>query len=413
MRATLRGDLVSSMRETATAPKRQRILIGLFALQLGIVLFMVATAGSLLGTLREANRRVYPFRTDNLLFMDANLRAAGHAASTEDTQGYLRALLERIRSVSGVIRAGAGTGVPLGGSGWTNLIFDGKDPNQESDHNFVLWSFVAPGFIEALGLPQLVGRTIDEHDFAGKADVAVVDRAAADRFWPGANAVGKSFQPWPGGPRLVVIGVIPNVPAQNHPLMTPRVYIPAFISDGSYYTLAIAVDRDSANLRRRLEASLAGVWPYRHVPEMRSIEDQIGNSLSDLTATVEIALWATGFATLITVFGFYFFSAYLVSITLKDAAVRMALGARPAEVVRAHLLRFRWGVAGGFLLGGALMICGDGLWNRLAVRVTASPIVSLIDAAAVIIVIAAAGLSFPLRRILAPNNYHLLHSDAE
>ena len=413
LRAVQRTDLVSAIRESATAPKRQRILVGLFALQFGIVLFMLSTAASLVGTLRDAAKRNYSFRTENLLFMDVNLRAAGHATNKADTQTFLRNMLDRIREVHGVTGVAAGTSVPLGRSGYTNIIIDNKDPAQEVDHNFVLWTFMTPDYIETLGLPLRVGRTINEHDVQGNPNVVMVDQTAAKRFWPEAEAIGKTFQPWPDGPRLLVIGVVANMPSSDESKPTPRIYIPNSVTDGAMFTLDIAVDHDSTSIRDQVQASLSGLWPYRNIPKLRSIQDQIQGSRDDLATTVQVTLWVVGFATLITTFGFYFFSAYTVSMTLKDAAVRLALGARRSEILKVHLLRFRWGVIGGFLIGTLLLFGGEALWAYFAVKITVPVFTSLATAAALLSVVAGVGLCLPLRRVAAMNSFLLLRSDVE
>lgn len=413
LRAVQRTDLVSAIRETASAPKRRRILVGLFALQFGIVLFMLATAASLVGTLRDAAKHNYSFRTENLLFMDVDLRAAGHAANSTETQTFLRKMLDRIREVPGVTGVAAGTSVPLGRSGFTNIIIDNKDPAQEADHNFVLWTFMTPNYVETLGLPLIGGHTLNKHDVQVNSNVVMVDQTAAKRFWPTTDAIGKTFQPWPGGPQLLVIGIVANMPSSDESKPMPRIYLSNNITDGTRFTLDIAVDRDSGSIREQVQSSLSGLWPYRNVPKLRSVQDQIQSSRDDLATTVQITLWVVGFAILITTFGFYFFSAYTVSRTLKDAAVRLALGAHWSEILKVHLLRFRWGVIGGFLIGVLLLVGGEALWANFAVKITVSGFVSLAFAAVFLGGVAGVGLCLPLRRVAAMNCFLLLRSDVE
>ena len=413
LRVIQRTDLVTAFKETSTAPKRQRAMVALFALQFGIVLFILAVADSLLGTLREVSRQRYPVRTENLLLTTVNLRSIGHADSQADSLNFMRSLMDRITAVPGVTAVSASTTVPLGWMGETNLRFEGKNPADEADQNGVSSAYVSPQFLTTIELPILLGRDMDAHDFRNDADVVVIDRVAAHRFFPNQNHLGKVFQTWTNGPHWVVVGVSEHLPNQSDLGPPSEIFIPFYKGDRKYFNLEIAVDRDSAAVRSQVQDAMRSLWPYHTVPELRSIQDQIVSTRDDLTSTVEITLWVSGFAMLITTIGFYFFSAYTVSLYLKDAAIRLALGARPYGILRIHLSRFKWGVIGGLLLGILMLLGTQALWAHFVNRIAVPQATSLFGAAIVMVIIGGLGLCLPLRRVNSMNSYHLLRSDAE
>jgi predicted permease len=184
LRVIQRTDLVTAYRETSTAPKRQRAMVALFAVQFGIVLFILAVAESLVGTLRETTRQKYPIRAENLLLTAVNLRSIGHAESQADSLHFMRTLMDRIRAVPGVTSVSASTIVPLGWMGSTNLMFEGKNSANEADQNAISNAYVSPQFLTTIELPILLGRDTDAQDFRNNADVVVIDRVAAHRFFP-------------------------------------------------------------------------------------------------------------------------------------------------------------------------------------------------------------------------------------
>jgi putative ABC transport system permease protein len=413
LRTAYRPDLVLAIRETGSAPGRHRTLLGLFAVQLAIIFFLVASAVSLVETLEKTASRPLPFRSDRLLLMDVDLRAIGHGRNNDDTATFLNRIMQQLRQVPGVVDAGASSSAPFEESAATSIIINGRNPSDEPDNNFVFRPTITGRLIETLGIQIFEGRSIEDNDILSKANVVVVDKAAANRFWPGQDPIGKSFLPWPISPPLSIVGVVDDVPTYEGEKRVPHIYLPFNKSSIAFFTLHIAVRDDSRVMRDRVIASVQSVWPYENVPPIRSIQDQMEVWTSDLARVVQIIVWLAGFATLVTGCGFYFFSSYVARQTIKDAAIRMALGARTTDVFHAHLRRYRFGILGGFLLGGILIAVAQPFWAQLHIGITTTRPAYLATAAVLIAGIASTGLCLPLRKIAGLNLNHVLRNDAE
>ncbi len=409
LRHACRADLVSAIRETGSAPKRQRAFGLLFAMQFALAFFLLSMAVAFVGTLRDISNRKFIFRSENLLLMEVDARAAGQAV---DKVAFFNRIVDRLQQVSGVTSVAAASRPPLGGSGWTNLIVGERDPSEEADKNFSYYSLITPRYFETIDVRLVDGRTLDQHDIQAQSDVALIDRAAVDRFWP-QGALGKTFRPSPNSRPLTVIGVVDNIPVSQETKVRPHVYFPYNYWTDTSFTFHIAVAGDSPALRNSIAAALRDVWPFRTVPELKSIQQQIEGSSAELTSAVRIILWVTGFATLITGFGFYFFSSYMASQTLKDAAIRIALGANSSHVVGAHLRRYRYGIIGGLVVGGALIASAKPLWGYL--NLNAAGLNPLYLAIAVILLtsIAAIGLCIPLLKVVGMDIFLTLRNNAE
>ncbi|MEO5960099.1 MAG: ABC transporter permease [Opitutaceae bacterium] len=196
LRSAGRVDLVTTMKESGSAPRRKAAFAGLFALQFAIALFLGATAVSFVDALRTVGGRNYPFRSENLLLFDVNFRNLGLVS---ERVVEAEKFLSRLRAVPGVVAAGAGTSAPLGGVGWTNVIVDGRAPALEPDQGFVNMSVVTDDYFSAAGIRLLRGREIETQEVLGAAKVIVINATAAKRYWPDREALGQTLQPWEGG----------------------------------------------------------------------------------------------------------------------------------------------------------------------------------------------------------------------
>ena len=396
VRAGGRIDVLSAMKEGASAPARKTAFGALFAVQFAIALFLGATAAAFVDALQTTITRAYPFRTENLLLFDVNFRNLG---LTRERVALTEKFLVRLRAVPGVVAAGAGA-APLGGTGWTNVIVDGRDPALEPDKGFANMSVVTGDYFPAAGIRLVSGRAIEAREVLGGAKIVMINSAAARRYWPNLDPVGRTLQPWENGPPLTIVGVADDVPADPTAKILPQIYLPWGFFSATSLTFHIAVQQDSAALRQALADSLRDVWPFRSPPVLRSIHDQIGEVSADLGVAVRIVFWIAGFATLVTSCGLYFFSAYTAAETLRDSAVRRALGAQSKHLVFAHLGRYRAALGGGLVLGLGLLLGVEPLLKHLGVAAIPLTVGSSAAAAALLLAIALAGLCAPLRKIL-------------
>ncbi|HTB80664.1 MAG TPA: ABC transporter permease [Opitutaceae bacterium] len=402
-----RVDLVSAIKETTSAPRRQIVVGILYAFQFAIAMFLLCVAASFIDSMRTVAARKLPFRTENLLLADVNLHALG--ITTDRAPVFVDKLLAAMRQTPGVIAVGASNHPLMTAGGWTNLIVNERDPALESDKCFCRRSDVTSGFWDAAGIPLLRGRTFTDADIATKSPVAVINAALARRFWPGQSALGKSFKAWPTSPLFSVIGVVADVPESRSATIDPLLYLPSESRPEDAMTLHIAVQRDSAGMRQEISRRLLAVWPYKNPPALRPIHDQIVLASADLVTAVRLVLWVAGFATLVTGCGLYFFSAYTASQSLKEAAIRMALGANQTDVMLAHLRKYRLAVFCGFALGTLLLIGVRPIFALFDISVTSPRLVYVLAAAVPLMAIAIMGLCVPLWRISRLNICHALN----
>lgn len=392
-----RVEVLSAMKEQATAPRRQAMFNGLFALQIAIALFLVTTATAFVDALGTQISKSYPFRTENQLFFEVNFRNLGlQEKRVPEVEKYLA----RLRAVPGVEAVGGASHAPLGGAGGTNVVVRDRDPNLEPDKGQARWVVAGDGYFEAAGIRIVQGRGFTPQELANNSKVLVINSALARRYWPNGDALGQSMKQWASAQPHTIVGIVDDVPARAHTaVVEPQVYTIWGQGSATTFVFHVSVKQDSAAMRRAIEESLRDVWPHKTLPALRSGRDQLGLVSAELATAVRVVLWLAGFATLVTSCGLYFFSAYTAAQTTRDAAIRQALGATMPDLLRAHLARYAVGAAVGVALGFALA------WGArpvmAAAGITLAPLepVSVAIAATALAAIALAGLCLPLRRL--------------
>ncbi|HUG13170.1 MAG TPA: ABC transporter permease [Opitutaceae bacterium] len=394
-----REDVSTAIKESATAPGRHRSFGALLAMQLMVALFLLAMSAAFLSTLRDAVNRSPTFHTERVVMLDADIRPLGVASDRAGEHRFWNNMIDTLARLPGVTAVGGATSQPLWRARGTHTILD-SDEGRENPEHAAMFTFTSPGYFDALGVRFRQGHSISETEFRSNQPVGVINRAMATRFWPGeATAVGQTFRPWAGGPRTVVVGVVDDIPTGISGDPSPHFYLPFTSSDVSALQLVIGVRDDSEASRQQVARAVAALWPNSSPPEPYPIAQHIRESRSDLLSSTRVILWVALFATAITAFGLYSFSAFTAAQTIRDSAVRVALGASFGQIVRAHLLRYRWGFTGGFAGGLALVFASGPVLRRLDVSLQPLNAATVLVAGCVLAVIAVIGLCVPLRRI--------------
>lgn len=404
-RSAGRLDVLSAIKESAAAPRRKTAFLALFAIQLAIALFLSATAVAFVDTLQTLAKRDYPFRTKNLLLFDVNFRNLGLANERVVTA---EKFLARLRGVPGVTAVGGASASPLRGTSWTNMIVDGRDPSLEPDKGLANMTVVTGDYFSAAGIRLLSGRATEAREILGNLKSVVINDAAARRYWPDRDPIGQTIKAWEGGATYTIVGVADDVPTDRSEKILPHLYLPWGQTSSVALTFYLSIESDSAAFRQTIATELGGLWPYRNTPTLRSVNDELNAASSDLAFATRVIFLVAGFATLVNGCGLYFFSTYTAVQTIKDSAIRQALGARRIDLFMAHVAHYRTGLLLGIGLGSALLLGARSLSSHLGIDSLPVSLKHVTPAAAILLPICIFGLLVPLCKVLRPNLSALL-----
>jgi putative ABC transport system permease protein len=282
-----------------------------------------------------------------------------------------RQVLDAVGHVSGVQTAGeVSGGLPLTGS-WsrTSIQLPGKaemgldhDPDHfiKGDGDDIDRRSVSPDYLQLMRIPLRKGRYLSADDRAGGPPVAVINEAAAQKYWPGREPLGQRFtmnkQEW------TVVGVVGNI---HHlgPEIAPRqeCYVP--LAQDRQYGVSLVV-RTAGDPMVVLPAVKAAIWSVNREQRLTgdtvTLERYMDRLIAQRRFNMAVLALFGALGLVIAAVGIYGVMAYVVAQRTNEIGVRMALGATRGNVVSMVLRR------AGVLMALGLVIGGIGAWSLSA-----------------------------------------------
>jgi len=249
--------------------------------------------------------------------------------------------------------------LPFGGETWNdNIIPEGTDEDKD-----VAWeNFVGPGYFSAIGTPLLAGRDFDDRDTATSAKVAIVNQAFGRKIFNGQNPLGKRFRlhEAPGKPRPLyeIVGVTGDYKFQDmHEDYLPFTVFPLTQMEKPQprNRLVIRSTLPLTTLMASLKQAVGDFNPGINL-QFKPFRTQVHDSLlqDELMATL------SGFfgflAALLAAIGLYGVMAYMVVQRTREIGIRMAIGAKRADVVKMILREAGILTFAGLVIGSALAL---------------------------------------------------------
>jgi putative ABC transport system permease protein len=245
---------------------------------------------------------------------------------------FVRELLDRVRTLPGVVAAGITNRGPLSGEG-SNLSINVEGVDLPSvEQPVVDYRTVTPGFFRAMGIPVLEGRLMAESD--RDRPVAVVSAQAARRLWPDRSPIGRRFQlgsdAW-----FEVIGISGDVRSSLHKAPNLTVYLPYWQRDRASFALVVRTAMDPMTIAGALRSAIRRMDPQLVVPQPRTLAEVVDASVRQRRFQLGLVLAFALSALLLAAIGVYGVVSQSVAQRSKEMGIRIALGAP-----RLHL----WGV---------------------------------------------------------------------
>ncbi len=353
-RADLNDALKSTSRSLSGGGRLRGVMI---ASEVALAMILLTGAGLLMRSFLRLESVPPGIRPQNLLTMRIGLPGARYPEAVQRNEFYDR-LLERVAAVPSVQNAALTNALPVNGRSIGYFFNIEGRPALESTKAPTAWlQSISPGYFETLGVPILAGRAITAADTAGSPKVAMINETMARRFWPGEDPVGKHLIYARESVRVEIVGVAADVKigGLGDTAADNQLYVP--YRQRPFLTMWL-VTRSPANVASAVRREILAIDPEQPVSSVRTMNEVISQSVSEpRLRTALIGSFAT-LALILTIIGIAGAVAWSVSQRTHEIAIRMALGARPGNVV-AMIVRQAFVIIGaGELIGvaGALAL---------------------------------------------------------
>jgi putative ABC transport system permease protein len=392
--ADVHGDLKQGARGGST-PRQRRIRAVLVAGEVALSLVLLVGAGLTIRSFIKLQNEPPGFNPDHVVTVGVSLPGARYPTAQKKGEFWRRSV-GALRQVPGVTVAGAISRLPLvPGNSTRGLTIHGLPPNVVASAHY---RTAAPDYFQSMEIPLMRGRFFDEADAEGRAPVAIISAAAAQRFWPNRNPLGERFQI--GKPEITIVGVVGDVHAAalDQPPQ-PTIYVP-YGQDpwpSMVFTLRVA-DARSTSLQAGVREAIWQVDKDQPIGAILTMDEQLSKSLTRRRFSVTLLACFGVVAVSLAAIGLYGVLAFIVAQRRREIGVRMALGAQPrdviADVMGQGLRLAGYGVAAGIAL--ALMVTR--LLRSLLFGTSPTDVVTFAAVATLLVVIAAAASLVPALR---------------
>jgi putative ABC transport system permease protein len=351
----VRTDLMAALREGARGNaigfRRNRLRSVLVTAEVALALVLLCGAGLLMRSFYRLQSVDTGFDPRDVLTFRTNLPGAKYKTD-EQLAAFYRRALERLRALPGVLAAGGGQIFPLAGSDYI-LEFEqiGKPPKPAADMPSAAYYAITPGYFASLRIPVKAGRDFNEHDDATGAPVAILSESLARQFYPNENPLGQRIRMTNGSKPAEIVGIVGDVRDQElESKGRVAVYEPAaqVPFNGMYF--GVRTSGDPSTLISAVRGVFRELDSELPLDAIGTVDALVASSLGQRRFAMLLMAIFAGIALALAMIGIYGVISYSVTQATQEIGIRMALGAKPRDV-----LRMVFGYAG-VLLGAGLAI---------------------------------------------------------
>jgi predicted permease len=411
-----RTDVVSSIKEggasSGPARKMQRKLRNLLVGQIAVALILVAVALQLSSTYRGMLGSSRALISDSIL--TAAVAVKGPAYQTDEARvAFWKRLLDNCATLPGVRETAMASKLPLDGGMSSTVLIDDQAFSPGISYPWIEQSFVSSGFCPAIGARLIQGCWFTPADENRRAQVVVINRTMAGRYWPGQDPIGRHIRPAQAdqGWSREVVGVIEDVRQFAERPAQPEMYFPFtdFAVPESFLVVRMAAGLPAPVEAIRQELGrIDGDLALAGVRTLGALFQSQGRVLTVVTSVVDVLTVAI---VALAALGLYGTLSFHFARRRRDIGVRLALGAAPRDIVRLVFKQAAVWVIVGLGLGAAFAWAVSSVLRRMLEDASPFNVPGVALGAGVIFIVALLAAWLPARRAMRVNPVEALRAE--
>ncbi|HEY3491939.1 MAG TPA: ABC transporter permease, partial [Solirubrobacterales bacterium] len=337
----VRGDLLGPLKSDASASgggglAPRKVLV---VAQVALSVLLLLAGGLLARTLGQASKVDPGFDPGGLLLVTVNVPR--NVWTSDAGAGIYPRVLDQARQTPGVESASLAHNLPV--AGWSREI-EAASLERADERIKASFNTVSPDYFKTMELPILAGRALDERDGEDAPRAVVVSRELAQRLWGNGPAVGRTLRitdlvsPEVGEEPYEVVGVAKDIRSVLLEEPGPLVYFSNAQRKHPRMTLLLRSGASVASLAPALRRSLQEVNPDLAIVDLVDCREHLARGLVEQRMYAEMAGLFALLGLGVAVLGLFGLLSYSVTLRGRELSIRMAVGARPRDILRQFLV---------------------------------------------------------------------------
>ena len=401
-------DLNAALKEGGRGAKAggsSRIILNLLVIaEVSMSLVLLIGAGLMIKSFLRLQSVSPGFRTENILTLRLQLPRLKYREEAQRTAFY-KQLEERLRALPGVESVGAINFLQLAGQrSATSFVIAGRPEPPPGEKPVTDVRVVTPGYFNAMAIPLLKGRLLDERDTAKSPRVLLINETMARLYWPDEDPLGKRIVvSWSNPGEDEIVGVVGDIRDMGLNLeIKPTIYWPHERDAYAFMNIVLHTRTDPKGLALAAQNEVKAIDPEQPVAEIRTMEDVLSESISRQRFNTLLLVIFASVALVLAVVGIYGVIAYSVSQRTHEIGIRLALGARTLDILKMVIGQSMLLTGIGLVIGIAGAVCLflliSNLMSTLLFDVGTTDITTFLLVSVVLAMAAIVATVFPARR---------------
>ncbi|MFL6542615.1 MAG: ABC transporter permease [Chthoniobacterales bacterium] len=414
-------EIEPALRETgrtATAGRaRNRVRNLLVVSEVALALVLLIGAGLMIRSFARLLSVDPGFNPEHALLADVALPSPKYK-SVAETNAFFSQLMPRLESLPGVVAAGGITDLPLYGGSSTGFDIEGRPPAPPGQRPLVDYRVITPGYFRAMQMTLVKGRAFSDADNRDAPGVVIINEVLARQFFPNEDPLGKRLGLSRPNDVREIVGVMHDV--KNWGLdaaVKPEAYIPLQQNAADYLGISTALNvvvrttNAPETYIPPLINQVRALDPDQPVIEAMTLEQYLGESVAQRRFNMLLLGAFAGVALLLAAIGIYGVIAYYVTQRTSEIGIRIALGAKSADIFRLVVIHAMSMTGVGLFVGLAAAFVLTRFMASMLYQISTRDPLIFISLSAILAVVALAAAILPARRAMRVNPITVLRAE--